>query len=135
MPFGQQSGPPASAQQVKRLLALLQDAGYDSWRDARGPLRLTQRQAGGKFTRDEADALIERLETDAEAEASDVTSTGTGDGTDTQERRSTAAPRKTATPTTPATPRLTAAERALHDMPDALLAAELQRRGWIVVEP
>jgi len=130
MPFGQQSGPPASAQQVKRLLALLEDAGYDGWRDARGPLRLTQRQAGGKFTRDEADALIERLESEAESEVPD----GTSAGTDTQDRRSTAAPRTT-TPTTPATPRLTAAERALRDMPDALLAAELQRRGWIVVEP
>ena len=135
MPFGQQSGPPASAQQVKKLLALLQDAGYESWRDARGPLRLTQRQSGGKFTRDEADALIERLESEAEAEASDSASTGTGDGTGTQDRRSTAAPRRTPSPTTPATPRLTAAERSLREMPDALLAAELQRRGWIVVEP
>ena len=29
----------------------------------------------------------------------------------------------------------TAAELALRDLPDALLASELQRRGWIVVEP
>ena len=35
---------------------------------------------------------------------------------------------------TPA-PRVTSAERALRDLPDSLLAAELQRRGWIVVEP
>ena len=120
MPFGQQAGPPASTKQVTQLLALLQDAGYDGFRDARGPLRLTQRQAGGRFTRAEADALIEQLEADAE---------GTPD----------TAPGPSAKPATPrataSAPRTTSAERALRDVPDALLAAELQRRGWIVVEP
>ncbi|MFI5046726.1 MAG: hypothetical protein ACHQIG_06650 [Acidimicrobiia bacterium] len=112
MPFGQSAGPPASAKQVTQLLALLQDAGYDGFRDARGPLRLTQRQAGGKFTRDEAEALIEQLE------AAVVPDGGPA-----------------ATPSAPAAPRATSAERALRSVPDALLAAELQRRGWIVVEP
>jgi hypothetical protein len=117
MAFGQQIGPPATAKQVNQLLGLLQDAGYDGFRAARGPLRLTQRQAGGKFTRDEADALIERLEAGAADPA-------TAEGASTVPR----------TPS-PATPRLSAAERTLREMPDALLAAELQRRGWIVVEP
>jgi hypothetical protein len=32
-------------------------------------------------------------------------------------------------------PRLSAAERAARDLATPVLAAELQRRGWIVVEP
>jgi hypothetical protein len=47
---------------VRDLLALLQDAGHADFRDARGPMSFTQRQAGGKFTRDEAAAFIEQLE-------------------------------------------------------------------------
>src|SRR5271154_616286 len=71
MGFGQQSGPPASAKQVQELLALLQEAGHSDFRDARGPMGFTQRQAGGKFTRAEADALLERLrDQDPEAEKS-----------------------------------------------------------------
>ena len=107
MPFGQSAGPPASSKQVTQLLALLQDAGYDGFRDARGPLRLTQRQAGGKFTREEADALIEQLETEAESAPGVADAPG---GTPAATPRAAKAP---------ATPRLTAAERALRDMPDA----------------
>ena len=61
MSFGQQSGPPASAKQVEYLKALVRRAGHTDFRDARRPLSLTQRQAGGKFTRAEASALIDRL--------------------------------------------------------------------------
>ena len=108
MAFGQQHGPPATARQVRDLLGLIQDAGHTDFRDARGPMGFTQRQAGGKFTRDEADAFIDRLEREAHEGA----------------------------PVPPAsTPRETAAERQLRDVPAGLLAAELQRRGWIVVEP
>jgi hypothetical protein len=60
--FGQPSGPPASAKQVRELLELLEEAGHRDFRDARGPMGFTQRQAGGKFSRDEADAFIERLQ-------------------------------------------------------------------------
>jgi hypothetical protein len=105
MAFGQQAGPPASARQVQELLALLQNAGHTSFRDARGPMGFTQRQAGGKFTRDEAAAFIEQLQE--------------GGGGD---------------PPAPAE-RLTAAERALRALPAEALAAELQRRGWVVLEP
>ena len=105
MPFGQQSGPPASHKQLQYLEALVRKAGHDGFRDARGPLGLTQRQAGGKFTRDEADAYIAQLQDDAFiADA-------------------------------PAAPRLTATEVALRKVPDEQLAAELQRRGWVVMEP
>ena len=59
--FGQQSGPPASAKQLSYLLSLVKKAGYEGFRDARHPLGLTQRQAGGKFTGKEASELIDRL--------------------------------------------------------------------------
>src|SRR5439155_9564462 len=62
MVFGQQSGPPASAKQVQELLKLLKVVGHRDFRDARGPLGFTQRQAAGKFTRDEAAEFIGRLQ-------------------------------------------------------------------------
>jgi hypothetical protein len=109
MAFGQQSGPPAPANKIRQLLSLLQDAGHTDFRDARGPMGFTQRQAGGKFTREEADAYIEQLEEAAH-----------NDGP----------------PAPPANAiRPSAAERALRDVPSELLAGELQRRGWIVAEP
>src|SRR5215813_3942194 len=67
MAFGQQPGPPASRREVQELLTLLQDAGHSDFRDARGPMGFTQRQAAGKFTRDEAAAFIAQLQ---EAESS-----------------------------------------------------------------
>jgi hypothetical protein len=69
----------------------------------------TQRQAAGKFTRDEAAALIARLQ---EAESSGEP----------------AVPR-------PPDPRVSAAEQVLRRVPAEQLAAELQRRGWVVLEP
>lgn len=96
MPFGQQPGPSASARQLQELRALLREAGYSDFREARGPMGLNQRQAGGKFTRDEAEALIGQLQG------------ASGDAL---------------------------SSPALHDVPAQELAAELQRRGWIVVEP
>ena len=67
MAFGQQSGPPASAAQMRELLELLKNAGHADFRDARGPMGFTQRQAGGKFSRDEAETFITQLQ-DAESE-------------------------------------------------------------------
>jgi hypothetical protein len=115
MAFGQQAGPPASHRQVQELLGLLQDAGHADFRDARGPMGFTQRQAGGKFTVDEAAAFIEQLQ---EAEhAADESGAG----------REPVAPRPVE--------RLTAQEKALRALPAEALAAELQRRGWVVLEP
>src|SRR5580700_3949588 len=71
MAFGQQSGPPASAKQVRELLDLLKGAGHSDFRDARGPMAFTQRQAAGKFSRDEAAAFIVRL-LDAESDRRSV---------------------------------------------------------------
>ena len=123
MAFGQQSGPPANSRQLKELLGLLNEAGYADFRSARGPLGFTQRQGGGKFTVDEADAFIEQLQ--AEADAAD-------EAADAPVAADEPAPKPK--PTQKAE-RLTAAEQALRKVPDAKLAAELQRRGWIVVEP
>jgi hypothetical protein len=109
MPFGQQSGPPASAKQVQELLTLLQAAGHTDFRDARGPMGFTQRQSTGKFTRDEAAAFIDRLQ---QAEF---------DGN--------------APVAAPPGARVSAAEQAVRRMPDELLASELDRRGWIVIAP
>ncbi len=118
MAFGQPSGPPASAKQLQELLALLHAAGHSDFRDARGPMGFTQRQAGGKFTRDEADAFIAQLHEWAEiAENADALPT----------------------PATPSvrsvSPKKTAAERSLKSVPSEVLAAELQNRGWVVLEP
>ncbi len=106
--FGQQPGPPASSRQVQQLLGLLKDAGHADFRDARGPMGFTQRQATGKFTRDEAAAFIDRLQS-KELDGSAV------------------APVPTA--------RLSAQEQLLRHMPAEQLAVELRRRGWTVTEP
>ena len=61
MAFGQATGPAASMKQIQELEGLLEARGFDSFKEARHPFGLTQRQASGKFTVDEATALIERL--------------------------------------------------------------------------
>lgn len=55
------NAPPATPKQVEYLKALLQKAGYSTFREARHTFALTQRQASGKFTKRDASALIERL--------------------------------------------------------------------------
>ncbi|MGH9055797.1 MAG: hypothetical protein ACRDYY_08055 [Acidimicrobiales bacterium] len=93
---------------MRALLSLLNEAGYSDFRDARGPMGFTQRQAAGKFTPDEADAFIDRLQDAA---------------VDTK-----------AAVTAPAW-RLSAQEQLMRHIPAEQLAAELRRRGWGVVEP
>lgn len=118
MAFGQQTGPPANSRQMKDLLRLVMDAGHIDLRDARGPLGLTQRQAGGKFTRDEADALIGLLEeADAPPGAEPSAPVEQGRRISREERRA------------------AEAALALRDIADEVLAGELQRRGWAVIEP
>src|SRR5277367_4482124 len=108
MAFGQQQGPPATSRQVQELLALLQEAGHSDFRDARGPMGFTQRQAGGKFTRSEADALLERLRNPE---------SGSGKPDEVPIwRRSTQ-------------------DQLLGQIPAERLAVELRRRGWTAVEP
>jgi hypothetical protein len=130
MAFGQSAGPSASGRQVKELLELLTNAGHADFRDARGPMGFTQRQAGGKFTADEAADFIEQLQT-AEYEAS----------------KSVAAPEPPpkAKPPLKAEPRATAksgapgelseAERVLRTASTKSLVLEVRRRGWTVTKP
>jgi len=122
MSFGRQSGPPASARQVDYLKALVEKAGHGDLRSARHPLGLTQRQAGGKFTRSEASALIDRL-----------VNGDAGDGGGEDEHAGSAV--LDGGPDA-------AAERLEHEqatilrgVPAGLLAAELERRGWQVTSP
>lgn len=110
MAFGQQSGPPASQKQVRELLELLQAAGHIDFRDARGPMGFTQRQAAGKFTRDEADAFLDLLQAERDDDVAAA---------------SAPAPAQ----------KLSSVEQALRRMSAEALAAELQRRGWVVMEP
>ena len=108
MAFGQQLGPPASVTQLRELLTLLKNEGHTDFRDARGPMGFTQRQAAGKFTRDEATEYIDRLQNTEIDESSPVAAT---------------------------TERLSAQDQMMRRMPVEQLAAELQRRGWIVTKP
>lgn len=123
MAFGQQSGPPATARQMAQLMELVTAAGHTDLRDARGPLGLTQRQAGGKFTRGEADDLIARLEAEAEAAVER--------GAD----EVTPAPAVAAESAARFDRREAQWRKLLADVPAEALAAELQRRGWAVLEP
>ena len=118
MSFGQ-SAPPASHKQVQYLLSLVQKAGHSDFRDARGPLGLTQRQAGGKFSRTEASALIDQLLAASDGDDTDAGPSLAGLG-----ERVSAADRL-------------AAERAslLVGIPAGLLATELERRGWQAIPP
>lgn len=131
MAFGQQSGPPASHRQVQRLLELLADAGHSDFRDARGPMGFTQRQAGGKFTVDEAQAFIDQLE--AAAHEADVGGAPASAGP--PARSSGASPARPAGAAAAPRLKVSRTEKLLADLPDDVLAAELQRRGWIVAEP
>lgn len=101
------SGPPASQKQIAYLASLLEKAGYASFREARHPMGLSQRQAGGKFSVQEASALIDRL-----LNNDDV-------APDTAVSESVRATQAT----------------TLRGIPADLLADELLRRGWSVREP
>lgn len=115
MSFGQTASP-ASSKQVQYLLSLVQKAGHADFRDARGPLGLTQRQASGKFSRTEASTFIDQLVNGVEGEE--------GAGQPSSGEEISAADRLES-------------ERAavLRGMPAGLLAAELERRGWQAVSP
>jgi hypothetical protein len=115
MAFGQASGPPATGGQMRQLLSLLVAGGHADFRDARGPLGLTQRQAGGRFTCDEADALIARLEAQVDEG---------GDAEPPRVRSSPSADRRHAEHVA-----------LVRKLPSELLAADLQRRDWAVTEP
>ncbi len=91
---------------MRELSALLETAGHDGFRDARGPMGFSQRQAGGKFTCGEAQAFIDHLEEAACA-------------------NDPAPPPRPA----PLVVRLDPAGRALRAASDDQLLAEVRRRG------
>jgi hypothetical protein len=109
VPFGQPTGPAASPAQVRDLLALLQAAGHVDFRDARGPLGFTQRQAAGRFTRDEVAGFIEQLQAAGMEGGEPVDARITG--------------------------QRTGVEGMLRRLSDRELAEELERRGWVVIGP
>lgn len=87
----------------------------------------TQRQAGGKFTRDEADEFIDTLESAAhEAEVGSSVPAEAG---------SASVPASPSPASRAPRPSDLSTDRALRDIASDRLAAELQRRGWAVIEP
>jgi hypothetical protein len=132
MAFGQSSGPPASGKQIRELQELLEAAGHSDFRDARGPMGFTQRQAGGKFTGPEADDFIDRLNTEIHGDGPPPGSSPPPPTRASKPKAPKVTPRAAAAKR-PATPPATAT--SLSDVPVEELAAELQRRGWIVLEP
>lgn len=148
MAFGQSSGPPATGKQLNELLELLEASGHSDFRDARGPMGFTQRQAGGKFTRDEADAFIEQLQSELYGDGPPAGSTppaarrATPPSSKIVPRptsNSSAAKRspspKRVSPAKRSSPKPSSSEAILEDISSEDLAAELQRRGWVVLEP
>ena len=124
MAFGQSAGPSASHRQVAELLELLQYAGHADFRDARGPMGFNQRQAGGRFTADEAAELIDRLQ-QAEYEA---------------DLAEAAAPDPPVVEPEAKPPAMTdearaEMERAVRSASTKSLVLEVRRRGWIVTKP
>lgn len=143
MAFGQSAGPPATGRQLNELAELLAEAGHSDFRDARGPMGFNQRQAAGKFTRDEADAFIEQLQAELYGDGPPAESSAPDPSRATPPESKIV---KRKPPSTPSSPKRSPAKRApvakrppsqaaLEDVASEDLAAELQRRGWVVLEP
>lgn len=137
MAFGQQSGPPASHTQIKKLQELLEGEGYASFREARGPMGFNQRQAGGKFTNDEAQEYIDQLQ--EAAWAAEAAAGGEAPPADPAPKpaRKAASKKPAAVPAPRADSGkpLSKLEQQLRKVSAEKLAAELQRRGWVVMKP
>ena len=129
---------------MRELTALIEAAGHSGFKDARGPLGLNQRQAGGRFTQDEATELIARLEAEAEeaggGEAGDATERDATEHTESgraaRVRSTASAPGRSApSAAPPAASRRQSLARQLERVPEDLLVEELRRRGWTVTAP
>lgn len=130
MAFGQASGSPATHSQLRELTELLQAAGHSDFKDARGPMGFTQRQANGKFTRDEADEFIAALQEAAhesnEPDAAPIREPA---------RPMRAQPKRAQPKPVQRASSKPSAASPLAAFSDEQLAAELQGRGWVVMEP
>ena len=118
MAFGQAAGPPAPQRRVAELAELLEARGFDSFKEARHPFGLTQRQAAGKFTTAEVDELIDRLEGEAEIEAAAPESTP-GEAVETPDQRR----------------RRERDEEIAVRLDADVMATELVNRGWCCIPP
>ncbi len=142
MAFGASSGPPASPRQLAYLTSLLADAGYETFREARHAFGLTQRQAGGRFTKFEASRLIDQLVNgvdvpDPEAiDADDEMQHGVGEDDPFEPARPSRRDVAAAARASRAEERMAAQREALVSaMPADLLVSELERRGWRCTPP
>ena len=142
MAFGDASGPPANGRQLRELLELLEAAGHSGYRDARGPMGFTQRQASGKFTSSEADEFIEQLQTEIHGDGPPAGSHAPPVTRSPPSASATPRPASPRPPTAdiprkaaPGRPTERATPTALAAVATEDLAAELQSRGWIVLEP
>jgi len=133
MAFGQASGPPAPAKQLAELAELLDQRGYATFKEARHPFDLTQRQAAGKFTTGEAAELIDRLT------AEEAVRTTTSDRPDarpttrTPARRS--APARSAAAPSSSRREVERQEELVTGLAADVLATELVNRGWCCIPP
>lgn len=144
MAFGQSAGPAASHRQVAELLELLQNAGHADFKDARGPMGFNQRQAGGRFTADEAAELIDQLQ-QAEYEAEQAQETAPPANEAPSEPKPKATPRKaaekdtkkkdSAKPSGMSDEERAEMERAVRAASTKSLVLEVRRRGWTVTKP
>ncbi len=125
MAFGQSAGPAATGRQVKELLELLGNLGHADFRDARGPMGFNQRQAGGRFTADEAAELIGQLQA-----AEHAAEQGEPVASAIEEPE----PEPEPEPEKPVS-ELTDHEKAIRTAPTKWLVLEVRRRGWTVTKP
>ncbi|MEI2640019.1 MAG: hypothetical protein V9F03_13635 [Microthrixaceae bacterium] len=142
MAFGQPGGPPAGQRQIEELTRLLGERGFDTFREARHRLGLTQRQANGRFTVDEANELIERLEAGVLVAESLTGESGRSPDNDRQQSGLSDSdvldlegPAGNALMERAAERRRQEYARAMLDIPDNALADELVRRGWCCIPP
>jgi hypothetical protein len=129
MAFGQASGPPARAKDISQLAEQLELAGFSSFREARHPFGLTQRQAAGKFTSGEVAELLARLEVMAAGAEPDpdpglILDIEHVEVTDVVAPNSARADR-----------RRQQSKLTIAGLPDDLMATELELRGWTCIPP
>ncbi|MDW3220463.1 MAG: hypothetical protein R8F63_17780 [Acidimicrobiales bacterium] len=131
MSFGQSAGPPATGRQVDELRELLRNAGHADFRDARGPMGFNQRQAGGRFTADEAAELIDQLLA-AEHEAAQSAESAPEPKPKNKAKSAKAAAKVDEKEESSSTADLTEHEIAIRTAPTKALVLEVRRRGWTV---